>query len=102
VFWERLNIDSIRSVIRKPPMMFVMAHATAIVPRLVATAPSPLPANTIDATREMPEIAFVAAMSGVCSSGGIRLMAWTPTKAASIKTKSWMIVVAMREILRLR
>src|SRR5882757_6318323 len=86
--WARLNIDSIRSVIRKPPTMFAMAHATAIVPRIVASAPSPLPANTNEATREMPEIALVAAISGVCSSGGIRLMVWTPTKPASMKTNS--------------
>ena len=48
----------------------------------------PLPANTKEATREMPEIALVAAISGVCNSGGIRLMVWTPTKPASMKTNS--------------
>src|SRR5882724_10337474 len=99
----RLNIDSIRSVIRKPPTMFAMAHATAIVPRIVASAPSPLPANTNEATREMPEIALVAAISGVCSSGGIRLMVWTPTKPASMKTNSWMIVIVdIIDVLRLQ
>ena len=36
----------------------------------------------------MPEIAFVAAMSGVCSSGGTREMTMKPTNAASTKTYS--------------
>ena len=35
---------------------------------------------------EMPEMALVADISGVCSSGGTRLMTWYPRKAARAKT----------------
>ena len=31
-------------------------------------------------------MAFVADMSGVCSSGGTRVMTWKPTNPASTKT----------------
>ena len=34
------------------------------------------PAATSEPTSEMPEMAFVADMSGVCSSGGTRVMTW--------------------------
>jgi hypothetical protein len=35
--------------------------------------------------REIPEIALVADMRGVCSSGGTRVMMWYPRKPASRK-----------------
>ena len=34
------------------------------------------PAKTSEPMSEMPEMALVADMSGVCSSGGTRLMTW--------------------------
>src|SRR5262249_15921723 len=61
------NIFSIRSVMRKPPTMLLVAHTTAMNPRIVDTRLCAPPAASSDPTSEMPEIAFVAAMSGVCS-----------------------------------
>jgi NAD(P) transhydrogenase subunit alpha len=40
---------------------------------------------TIEPTSEMPEMAFVADMSGVCSSGGTLVITMKPTNAASTK-----------------
>src|SRR5262245_14388430 len=71
-----LNILSIRSVITNPPTTFVVEHTTAIKPRIVATLLWPEPAITIEPTREIPEIAFVADINGVCSNGGTREMTW--------------------------
>jgi hypothetical protein len=34
------------------------------------------PASTSEPMSEMPEMALVADISGVCSSGGTRLMTW--------------------------
>jgi len=36
----------------------------------------PEPAITIEPHREMPEMAFVADIKGVCKSGGTREMTW--------------------------
>ena len=66
--------------------MLAVAHTTATNPRIVATALRWAPAAMSDPTSEMPEIAFVAAMRGVCRSGGTREMTMNPTNAASRKT----------------
>src|SRR5829696_4134298 len=71
-----LNIFNIRSVITKPPTTFVVAHITAMKPRIVLTLLYCAPAVTIEPTREMPEIALVADIKGVCSSGGTREITW--------------------------
>ena len=63
-------------MIRNPPTTFVVAQTTAMKPRMVARRPYCPPAATIEPTSEIPEIAFVADMSGVCSSGGTRVMTW--------------------------
>ena len=81
-----LNILSMRSVIRNPPTMLLVAQTTAMNPSIVATRLCAAPAAMSEPTSEMPEIAFVAAMSGVCSSGGTREMTMYPTNAASTKT----------------
>jgi hypothetical protein len=69
---SRLNILNMRSVMRKPPTMFDVAATTAMNPRIVATVDARDPAAISDPTREIPDIAFVAAINGVCSSGGTR------------------------------
>src|SRR5260370_37501898 len=43
---------------------------------------------TSEPISEMPEIAFVADISGVCSSGGTREINWYPRNAARAKTYS--------------
>jgi hypothetical protein len=60
-----LNILSIRSVIRKPPTTFVEEHATATKPKAVLKGLWPAPATTREPTSEIPDMAFVADMSGV-------------------------------------
>ena len=77
LYFFLLNMRSIRSVITNPPTTLVVEHTTAMNPRTIATllwcGPVP-PAITIDPTSEMPEIAFVADIRGVCKSGGTREM----------------------------
>ena len=65
-----------RSVITNPPTTLIVAAVTATKPSIVLTVPRSEPAATSEPTSEMPEIAFVADMSGVCSSGGTRVMIW--------------------------
>ena len=53
----------------------IVAAVTATKPRKLLTGPnSELPAATSEPTSEMPEIALVADISGVCNSGGTRVM----------------------------
>src|SRR5262249_30116218 len=79
------NILSMRSVIRNPPTTLIVAAATATVPRIVESVVFPSPATTSDATSEMPEIAFVKAINGVCRSCGTFEMTWYPAKIARAK-----------------
>src|SRR5437867_9119054 len=69
-----LNIFSMRSVIRKPPTTFVEEQHTAMKPKIVLSNPWPDPATTSEPTSEIPDIAFVADIRGVCSRGGTREM----------------------------
>ena len=62
----RLNIFSMRSVITKPPTTFVVEQTTAMKPRIVLTVLYCAPAVTIEPTSEIPEIALVADIRGVC------------------------------------
>ena len=66
--------------------MFDVAHTTAMNPRSVATRLCCAPAMISEPTSEMPEIAFVAAINGVCSSGGTFEITMYPVNAASTKT----------------
>ncbi len=59
-----------RFVMMNPPTTLIVAAVTAIVPSTVLTTLRPAPAATSDPTSEMPEMAFVADMSGVWRSGG--------------------------------
>ena len=71
-----------------PPTTLMVAAATATNPSTVLTVPWSEPAATSDPTSEIPEMAFVADMSGVCSSGGTRVITWKPTKPARTNTYS--------------
>src|SRR6266850_906329 len=82
----RLNIRSMRSVITKPPTTLVVAAATAMNPRMVASSLRLEPAITSEPTSEIAEIALVADINGVCRRGGTREMTWYPRNAASTKT----------------
>src|SRR5260370_36121017 len=84
-----LNIFSIRSVIRNPPTMLLVAATMAIVPRIFASmAPCEWysPARRMAPTTAMASSAFVNAIKGVCRSGETRRMTSNPMNAASMKT----------------
>src|SRR5579872_7186177 len=73
------NILSMRSVIRNPPVTLIVAEVTAAHPRIEASRvwfSWLAPAMTREPISEMPEMALVADMSGVCSSGGTREITW--------------------------
>src|SRR5437660_12924082 len=72
------NILSMRSVIRKPPVTLIMAEVTATVPRMVLSVFACSPAMTMEPISEMPEMALVADINGVCSRGGTREITWYP------------------------
>lgn len=74
-----------RSVIRNPPTTFMVEQVTAIKANILVTKLKFSPSTAIEPINAMPEMAFVAAMSGVCSNGGIREMSWNPRKPAKIK-----------------
>src|SRR4051812_34738941 len=82
----RLNIASMRLVMMNPPTTLMVAVVTATVPRMVLTMLRPAPAATSEPTSEIPEIAFVADMSGVCSSGGARAETSIPPKPGGPNT----------------
>src|SRR5688500_16051649 len=77
-----------RSVIRKPPTTLMVAAVTAMKPSQVATSPRSEPASTSEPTSEIPEMALVADISGVCSSGGTRVITKYPTNPARMNTNS--------------
>jgi hypothetical protein len=52
----------------------VVEQNTAMKPSMVLTVLYLAPAVTMEPTSEIPEIAFVADINGVCSSGGTREM----------------------------
>src|SRR5882672_4212069 len=68
-----LNILSIRSVIRNPATMLMVANATAMMPRILLTiGEPPLPETRIAPTTEIAEIALVNDIRGVCNRGDTR------------------------------
>src|SRR5579863_5931081 len=77
-----------RSVIMKPPTTLIVAAVTAMVPSTVLTTPWPLPAATSEPTREMPEMALVVDMSGVCSRGGTLRITSNPRNPARARIYS--------------
>src|SRR5260370_12905698 len=85
----RLNIFSMRSVIRKPLTMLVLAAVMATKPStLLMVVASSLLMIMMAPTTEMAEIALVSAISAVCSRGGTLRMTSRPTRVASIQKYS--------------
>ena len=74
-----------RSVIMNPPTTLIIAVVTATRPNNWATVLGNswllLPAITSEPTSGMPEMALVAAISGVCSSGETRPITSKPREA---------------------
>src|SRR5439155_9894804 len=83
-----LNMASMRSVMRKPPTTFVEEQATAMKPRMMLSQSCISPATTREPISEMPEMALVADISGVCSRGGTREMTWYPRNPARMNMYS--------------
>src|SRR5262249_32276976 len=84
-----LNILSIRSVMRNPPTMLLVAATIATVPKTFASiAPRAWysPARRMAPTTAMASSAFVSDISGVCSSGETRRITSKPMNAASMNT----------------
>ena len=63
-----------RSVIMKPPTTLIVAAVTATTPSVTLDALRLAPAATNEPTSEMPEMALVADISGVCNSAGTLVM----------------------------
>src|SRR5256885_8900777 len=81
-----LNIFSMRSVMRNPPTMLLVAETIAIVPKTAANVFLCSPARMMAPTTAMASSALVRDISGVCKSGVMRLITSNPMKAASMKT----------------
>src|ERR1035437_10595447 len=78
-----------RSVIREPETMFVVAAVMATKPStLLMVVASSLVMIRIAPTTEMAEIALVSDISGVWSRGDTLRITSRPTKVASMKTYS--------------
>jgi len=71
-----------------PPTTLIVAAATAMQPSTFATVPWSEPAATSEPTSEIPEIALVAAISGVCSVGETRPITSYPRKPARMRMNS--------------
>ena len=59
---------------RKPPTTLMVEAVTAMNPSAVLSGLYPAPATTSDPISEIPEIALVADISGVCRRGETREM----------------------------
>src|SRR5258708_6265984 len=77
-----------RSVIRKPPTMLLVAATTAMNPSVVASVVFCSPTSTIAPTTAMASRALVSDIRGVCSRGETRRMTSNPMNPASTNMKS--------------
>ena len=84
---------SIRRVTRKPPTMLIDAIRIEIVARTITMVLDD-PTWSMAPTTTIPEIAFVTAISGVCSEWLTFQITWKPTKQASTKTVKWPMKLA--------
>src|ERR1700693_1277902 len=81
-----LNIFSMRSVMRKPPTMLLVAATMAMVPRMVEKFVLCSPAKMIAPTTAMASSALVSDISGVCRRGETRRIRSNPIKPAGMNT----------------
>ena len=87
-FLFSLNMASMRSVTRKPPMTLIVPKAIAITSRMSLSTPSTCPISTRPPSTTIPWIALVPLISGVCSVFGTFEMTSKPTNAASTRIAS--------------
>ena len=90
-----LNIFNMRSVIRKPPTILLVAATTAMNPKTKDSVLLCSPTSTIAPTTAIASSAFVSDISGVCSNGETRRITSKPMNPASTKIKSALIRVEL-------
>src|SRR5208282_3074213 len=86
-----LNIFNMRSVIRKPPTMLLVAATTAMNPKTAERVLLCSPTSTIAPTTAIASKALVSDINGVCSRGETRRITSNPMNPASTKIKSALI-----------
>src|SRR5208282_1778963 len=86
-----LNIFNMRSVMRKPPTMLLVAATTAMNPKTAASVLLCSPTSTIAPTTAIASKALVSDINGVCSRGETRRITSNPMNPASTKIKSALI-----------
>src|ERR1700675_4652700 len=86
-----LNIFNMRSVIRKPPTMLLVAATTATNPKTVESVLLCSPTRRIAPTTAIASNALVSAINGVCNRGETRRITSKPMNPASTKIKSALI-----------
>src|SRR5271166_3140497 len=82
-----LNIFSMRSVMRKPPTILLVAATTATKPKAAESELLCSPTSTIAPTTAMASRALVSDISGVCRSGDTRRITSKPINPARTKIK---------------
>src|SRR5208283_4691139 len=80
-----LNIFSMRSVMRNPPTILLVAATTAMKPKIAASWLLCSPTSTIAPTTAIASRALVSDISGVWSSGETRRITSNPMNPASTK-----------------
>src|ERR1700694_3723728 len=86
-----LNIFNMRSVIRKPPTMLLVAATTAMNPKTAESVLLCSPTRRIAPTNAMVSNALVTDINEVCSKGETRRITSNPMNPASTKIKSALI-----------
>src|ERR1700688_1875576 len=86
-----LNIFNMRSVIRKPPTMLLVAATTATNPKTAESVLLCSPTRRIAPTTAIASNALVSDINGVCSRGETRRITSNPMNPASTKMKSALI-----------
>src|SRR6266446_301094 len=86
-----LNIFNMRSVIRKPPTMLLVAATTATNPKTVESVLLCSPTRRIAPTTAIASNALVSDINGVCKRGETRRITSNPMNPASTKIKSALI-----------
>src|SRR5260221_7369644 len=86
-----LNIFNMRSVIRKPPTMLLVAATTAMNPKTAESVLLCSPTRRIAPTTAIASSALVSDINGGCSRGETRRITSKPMNPASTKIKSALI-----------
>ena len=86
-----LNIFNMRSVMKNPPTMLLVAATTAMNPKTAESVLLCSPTSTMAPTTAIASRALVSDINGVCSKGETRRITSNPMNPASTKIKSALI-----------